>query len=76
MKEFTNYIIDSDLYYLLLAYNDTKNHAPTNGRKISSLAKGEVIQLAEEALSYYKDRVKSIEEYLEKDSVKKFTNYN
>lgn len=64
-KEFNNYIIESDLYYFLLAYNDANDFVPTKGKKISMLTKDEVMKLADEAIEYYKKSVKSIEEYLE-----------
>lgn len=64
-KEFNNYIIESDLYYFLLAYNDANDFVPTGGKKISMLTKDEVMKLADEAIEYYKKSIKSIEEYLE-----------
>lgn len=65
IKEFNNYVIESDIYYLLLAYNDTQNFIPTGGKKISMLTKEEVLKLIDEAMSFYKNSIKSIEEYLE-----------
>ena len=64
-KEFNNYLIESDLYYFLLAYNEANNFGPTGGKKISMLTKDEVMKLADEAIEYYKKSIKSIEEYLE-----------
>ena len=65
IKEFNNYVIDSDIYYLLLAYNDAHDFVPTSGNKISMLTKEEVLKLIDEATEFYKKSVKSIEEYLE-----------
>lgn len=65
VKEFKNYVIESDLYYLLLAYNDAKDFLPTKGQKISMLTKEEVLKLTDEAISYYKNSIKTLEEYLE-----------
>lgn len=64
VKEFKNYVIDSDLYYLLLAYNDLHDFKPTQGKKISMLTKEEVINLTTEALEFYRNNIKSIEEYI------------
>lgn len=65
VKEFNNYVIDSDLYYLLLAFNDRHDFIPTKGEKISMLTKEEVLNLLDEAVAYYKNNIKTIEEYLE-----------
>ena len=65
LREFKECVIDGDLYYFLLAYNDGHNFEPTQGRKISMLTKEEVLKLADEAIEFYKSRIQTIEEYLE-----------
>lgn len=63
-REFKNYVIDGDLYYFLLAYNDGHNFVPTQGQKISLLSKDEVLKLCDEAIEFYKNRIKSIDDYI------------
>lgn len=39
IKEFNNYVIESDLYYFLLAYNEANDFFPTGGKKYQCLQK-------------------------------------
>ena len=64
LRGFDNYVIDSELYYLIFEYNAANHFMPTGGRKLSMLTKDEVLKLADDAIEYFKKSVKTIAEYV------------